>query len=118
MKSTHMALALAGALMATTAYANPPQMDPNMPGMTGMQHGAKAAEAHGVGVIRAIDATRRTITLEHQAIASIGWPAMTMMFKVASPELLKGLKVGEKVEFAFHPAGMASTVTAIKSMRS
>ena len=114
MKSTHMILALTGALIATAAYANPPPMDPNMPGMAGMQHGAKATEAQGVGVIRAIDTAQGTITLEHQAIASIGWPAMTMKFKVASAELLQGLKVGEKVQFTLHPAGTASTVTAIK----
>ena len=67
-------LALADAL-ATAAYANPPQMDPNMPGMAGMagmEHGAKPAEAQGVGVVRAIDAAHGTITLQHQAIASIG----------------------------------------------
>ena len=117
MKSTHMILALTGVLMATAASANPPQMDPNMPGMAGMQNGARPAEAQGVGVIRAIDAAEGTITLQHQAIASIGWPAMTMRFKVASLELLQGLKVGEKVQFTLHPAGMASTVTAIKPVR-
>ena len=43
---------------------------------------------------------------------------MTMTFKVVPPELLKGLKVGEKVEFTLHPAGMAGTVTAIKPTHS
>lgn len=85
-----------------------------MAGMAGMQHGAKAAEASGVGIVRAIDSARGTITLQHQPIASIGWPAMTMTFKVVPPGLLKGVKVGEKVQFTLHPAGMASTVTAIK----
>lgn len=83
-------LALAGAL-ATAAYANPPQMDPHMPGiagMAGMQHGAKPAEAAGVGIVRAVDSAHGTITLQHQAIASIGWPAMTMTFKVVLPGLL------------------------------
>ncbi|HEV2679175.1 MAG TPA: copper-binding protein, partial [Rhodanobacter sp.] len=51
--------------------------------------------------------------LQHEAIAAIGWPAMTMPFKVASPELLKDAKVGDKVRFTLHPAGMASTVTSI-----
>jgi Cu(I)/Ag(I) efflux system protein CusF len=43
----------------------------------------------------------------------IGWPAMTMTFKLASPDLLKGVKVGDEVRISLHPAGMASTVTAI-----
>ena len=58
MKSIRMTLALTGALIAAVAYADQQQMNPNMPGMAGMagmQHGTKTAEAHGVGVIRAID---------------------------------------------------------------
>ena len=121
MKSIRMTLALTGALIAAVAYADQQQMSPNMPGMAampGMQHGTKAAEAHGVGVIRAIDTAQGTITLQHQAITSLGWPAMTMTFKVASPEVLKGIKVGEKVQFTLHTAGMAGTVTAIKPAHS
>ena len=99
MKSIRMTLALTGALIAAVAYANQQQMNPNMPGMVGMagmQHGTKAAEAHGVGVVRAIDTAQGTITLEHQAITSLGWPAMTMTFKVASPEVLKGVRWGKR----------------------
>lgn len=116
MKSIRMTLALTGALIAAVAYANPQQMDPNMPGMAampGMQHGTQPAEVHGVGVVRAMNVAQGTITLQQQAITSLGWPAMTMTFKVASPEVLKGMKVGEKVQFTLHPAGMAGTVTAI-----
>lgn len=66
-----------------------------------------------MGVVKAIDTARGTITLQHDAIATIGWPAMTMPFKVASPDLLDHMKVGDKVKFTLHPAGMDSTVTLI-----
>ena len=118
MKSIRMTLALTGSLIAAVAYANPQQVSPSMSGMAGMQQGTQPAEAHGVGVVRAIDTAQGTITLQHQAIASLGWPAMTMTFKVASPGVLKGVKVGEKVQFTLHPAGMASTVTAINPAHS
>lgn len=36
-----------------------------------------------------------------------------MQFKVASPELLKVAKVGDKVKFTLCPVGMASTGTSI-----
>lgn len=81
-----------------------------------MQHDAKPADAQGVGVVKAIETAKGTITLQHEAITAIGWPAMTMAFKVASPTLLKGVKIGDKVQFGLHPAGMASTVTSITSM--
>ncbi len=43
------------------------------------------------------------ITLSHEAISSIGWPAMTMTFRLASPDLARGRKVGDRVTFAFDP---------------
>ena len=116
MKKHFLALALAGALIATSSVVVAQQMDPNMPGMAGM-HDTQPADVLGVGVVKAIDTTKGTITLRHEAIAVIGWPAMTMPFKVASPDLLKHVKVGEKVKFTLHPAGMASTVTAIHPAR-
>jgi Cu(I)/Ag(I) efflux system protein CusF len=109
MKMHFLTLALTGALIATSSAAAAQQMDPNMPGM----HDAQPAAAQGVGVVKAIDASNGTITLQHEAIAAIGWPAMTMPFKVASPELLKHVKVGDKVKFTLHPAGMDSTVTSM-----
>ncbi|TAM64223.1 MAG: copper-binding protein [Rhodanobacter sp.] len=117
MKKFPMILAFTGTLIAASAFASPQQMDPNMPGMAGMQHAAKPAEAQGVGVVKAIDTGKGTITLQHQAIKAIGWPAMTRTFRVVSPDLLKGVKVGDKVRFSPHPAGMASTITAITAIR-
>ena len=38
---------------------------------------------------------------------------MTMAFQVASPDLIKAAKVGDKVKFTLHPAGMASKVTSV-----
>ncbi|MFK2902859.1 copper-binding protein [Dyella ginsengisoli] len=99
------------ALASTAAFAQ--QTDPNMPGMAGM-HMAKSTQAQGVGIVKATDTAKGTITLQHQAIAAIGWPAMTMTFKVDPPTLLAKVKVGEKVQFTLHPDGMASTVTAIR----
>ncbi|MGS1120389.1 copper-binding protein [Rhodanobacter sp. UC4436_H3] len=117
MKKHLLILALTGALIATSTMAAAQQMDPNMPGMTGMQHDAKPADAQGTGIVKAIDTVKNTITLQHEAITSIGWPAMTMAFKVASPDLLKAAKVGDKVQFTLHPAGMDSTVTSIKPVQ-
>lgn len=107
---------------AQSAQSPPPQNTPmqqmgnmpmqNMPGMKGMQ--ASPGEAQGVGVVEAIDPQKGTVTLKHQAIKSIHWPAMTMTFRVASPAVLQGVKSGEHVRFGLHPAGMKSTVTWIR----
>jgi Cu(I)/Ag(I) efflux system protein CusF len=111
---TLFALVLISSLVAKSAFAQPQQMDPNMPGM---QHDAKPAEAQGTGVVKAIDTDKGTITLQHQAIASIGWPAMTMAFKAGSPDVLKAAQVGDTVQFTLHLAGMANTVTSIRPVQ-
>ncbi|NMW22959.1 copper-binding protein [Rhodanobacter denitrificans] len=121
MKKHILALALVGTLVAAPGFAMAQTMDPNMAGMTGMtgmKHDAKPADGQGTGIVKAIDTVKNTITLQHEAITSLGWPAMTMTFKVASPDLLKAAKVGDKVQFTLHPAGMDSTVTMIKPIKS
>lgn len=109
MKKHVFTIALSMALVSTSAMVGAQQMDPNIPGM----HDKKPADAEGVGVVKALDVAKATITLQHEAITAIGWPAMTMPFKVASPDLLKNVKVGDKVKFTLHSAGAASAVTSI-----
>ena len=60
--------------------------------------GARAAH-RGSGRIAALDAQAGTIELQHEAMPSLGWPAMTMEFGVADRSLLRGLKAGDRVEF-------------------
>ena len=47
------------------------------------------------------------MTLSHEAVPAIGWPAMTMTFRLADPSLAKGIKAGDRVAFGFDqpPAG-------------
>jgi Cu(I)/Ag(I) efflux system periplasmic protein CusF len=70
--------------------------------------------AHGVGVIKKIEATDGRIVLAHQPIKELNWPAMTMAFKVTNSKLLKGLNIGQKVSFDFLPRGMGGTITKIQ----
>jgi Cu(I)/Ag(I) efflux system periplasmic protein CusF len=109
MKTMFALLALAS--LGTVTVANAQQgMDPHM---AGMEQPAQPADAQGVGVIKAIDTAKGTITLQHEAIKAIGWPAMTMAFKAATPELLTAAKVGDRVRFGLTPSGMGGTVTSI-----
>lgn len=81
--------------------------------MNGMASQKKVVTAQGVGVVKAIDTNAGTVTLAHQAIPALRWPAMTMAFKVARPELLKGLSAGMQVKFDLQGDGMRQTITAI-----
>lgn len=87
--------------------------------MAGMeQPQKKTTTAHGVGVIKGLNAKVPSLTLAHGPVAEVKWPAMTMTFKVADAKLLKGLKPGSKVAFTFESAGMDdSTITSVTPVR-
>ncbi len=53
------------------------------------------------GVIDGIDAKAGTLSIKHEPVASLKWPAMTMEFRAANESLLKGLKSGTPIAFEF-----------------
>jgi len=62
--------------------------------------GGGAAVLHrGRGTITGVDAAKGRLEIDHEAIASLKWPRMTMEFTVADPRALGGLKKGDAVEF-------------------
>lgn len=70
--------------------------------------GAKADAKAGTGVvhpargrIEEVDAAAGTLMLEHEPVAALAWPAMTMEFRLANPALLGTLKPGAAVDFDF-----------------
>jgi Cu/Ag efflux protein CusF len=65
----------------------------------GETHAQAPQTAEGEGVVRSIDARANTVTIAHGPIAALGWPAMTMAFRVHSPEVLNGVAVGARVHF-------------------
>ena len=70
-----------------------------------------AAPYRTTGVITEIEAG--SITLDHAAVPALKWPAMTMPFQLARPDLARGLKAGDAVRFRFRQKGDEHVVTAI-----
>ena len=126
MMKKHSLVAVA---MIALGYALPSLADDNMGNMNmskmdmampAARASAKPASkmAHGMGVVKGIDAKQGMVTLDHEAIKELNWPPMNMGFKVANSKLLKGLKVGQKVEFELKAeGGMNALVTAIKPVK-
>ena len=67
----------------------------------------------GSGTVTAVDTATGKITLDHGAIPAVGWPAMKMGFS-AKPELLKGIAVGDKIDFNLTVSGSNGEVTSIR----
>lgn len=87
-----LASAAALALSASPALADHAAQGPH-------HHAAASGVVTGTGVVKKIDARAGTVTIDHGPIKALNWGAMTMPFKVADPNLLKGVKVGAKVSF-------------------
>jgi Cu(I)/Ag(I) efflux system membrane fusion protein len=51
-----------------------------------------------------------SVTLSHQPVPAIGWPAMTMQFRIEDPALVRGVKVGDREAFAFEQAPAGPTI--------
>jgi Cu(I)/Ag(I) efflux system membrane fusion protein len=58
----------------------------------------------GEGRITGIDAAKGRVEIEHEPIASLKWPQMTMEFAVADKAALGKLKKGDGVEFELRGA--------------
>ena len=65
-------------------------------------------DAHGTGTVNAVNPAQHKVSLSHQPIPEIGWPAMTMEFPVAPSVDLKAIKPGSRVNFTIEqqPGGM------------
>lgn len=71
-----------------------------------------AKHGKGEGTVTAIDTAKGQVTLDHGAIAELEWPPMAMGF-AARPELLKDIKVGDKVAFELDWDGKTGTITKL-----
>lgn len=51
--------------------------------------------------------TAQSVTLSHEPVPALDWPAMTMTFQLVNPALARDLKTGDRVRFGFDrpPAG-------------
>jgi len=64
-----------------------------------------------IGTIKAISAAK--VTLDHQPVKALGWPAMTMTFRIANPTIARGYKPGDRVRFGFVQAEAGPTIRTI-----
>ena len=68
----------------------------------------------GTGVVKVIDIKSKEITIAHEAIPDVGWPAMTMRFTfVNADENINTLKTGNYVDFSFIQQGNISVLKSI-----
>ncbi|MCI1709703.1 MAG: copper-binding protein [Chiayiivirga sp.] len=121
MKSTllFLTLAMAGCSAQTDepTPSAPGAAEPSSRTAAPTPHEGTAARASGAmatatGIVTAVDVSARRITISHEPVPALNWPAMTMDFSVRDVDLT-GIQLGDKVTFEFTTEGMSSTITRI-----
>lgn len=77
-----------------------------------MQHTAMSQAITGNGTVKAVKSG--AITLAHEPIPALKWPAMTMDFKLKDPALAKGLKAGDAISFHLEQTSGGYVISAIE----
>lgn len=62
---------------------------------------------HASGIIKSIDWTNTAVTIAHDPVESLHWPAMTMNFKVVDAAMLHAVKPAQRIDFGLtqEPSG-------------
>ena len=94
MKQLLIVVALAAALLAPAALAQPTNM--------------------ADGEVRKVDKEAKKLTIKHGEIKNLDMPPMTMVFQVKDGAMLDNLRVGDKVRFVAEKAASGYVVTAIE----
>ena len=80
-----------------------------------MNKTTKAGTSHTTtGVVEGVDVAKSSLTLAHDPVKSLNWPAMSMGFKVNDKKLLDKVKKGDKIRFTFVQSGNDYVITSIQ----
>jgi len=69
----------------------------------------------GEGKVTEVNVQQHALTIAHQPIAALKWPAMTMAFAVKEGVTLEGIKAGDHVSFSLESDADAYVITQIAS---
>jgi Cu(I)/Ag(I) efflux system periplasmic protein CusF len=75
---------------------------------------AAAGPVAATGTVTAVDAAAGAITINHEPIAALNQPTMTMQFTAENPAILQGIAVGDRVSFEIKSATESSIVTSVQ----
>jgi len=67
--------------------------------------------------VKKVDVEKGLIVLNHGDIPNLGMPAMTMGFDIADKNMLKGLKVGQKVKIQAEMVAGKATITELRKVK-
>ena len=76
-------------------------------------HPAEAA-VMGRGIVQSIDKANGKVKLTHEPIEALGWPKMTMFFRLKNGSLADPLKEGDTVQFSLEKSATGYVISGIQ----
>jgi len=84
---------------------------------TAPEEAASAKRYRTEGTLEEIDAAAGSVSVTHEPIPELQWPAMTMDFNVAGPEVFAGVAPGSRIRFEFEDRGEGEfAVTRVETL--
>ena len=116
MTAAVLALALAGCDQQQQQQSAAPPAAPGAPGaMPGMPMPGAASQGPVYTTTGQVtEVAPDSVTISHQPVPALNWPAMTMTFKAPEAGMVTGLRNGSAVEFSFRQDAGQNVLTEIK----
>lgn len=109
-----LTLALSASNIALAQSGSMQGMEMKGTDMGGKDQSAKGATHQTTGTVKSVDAEKGKVTLAHEPVKSLNWPAMTMGFMVKDKAMLKKMTAGEKAQVEFVVQGSDYIITSVK----
>jgi Cu/Ag efflux protein CusF len=115
LKQTALTALLCGALWSAGCATNPSSPPAPVPsseaGSASPTASTAPIEAHGT--IKEVSKEKNEVVIQHGDIPEIKMKAMTMPYPVKSPDVLNGVKAGDKVDFFIDHSGGGIVIVRI-----
>jgi Cu(I)/Ag(I) efflux system protein CusF len=109
-----IAVIVAATLLAGSAFAQMKGMEMKDMDMKSEKKAAKGTVHKATGVVTKVDPNAGKVTIKHEPVQSMKWPAMSMAFTVKDKALLEKLAKDKKVDFEFVQQGRDYVLTSVK----
>lgn len=76
----------------------------------------QASAVSAIGVVQQIRLEQGKVKINHEAIPALGWPSMSMYFRVKDKAVLKGIATGDKVRFELEKGAAGLEITRMEKM--
>ena len=87
------------------------------PAMPARPDSAAASAVSGTGTVQGVDKANSRVKLTHDPIAALGWPKMTMFFKLKDGALADRIKEGDSIEFSLEKSTSGYVISDVKKRR-